>query len=155
MFKHLMAEIIPNARPIVLSGTICGIGAFFASLFGGWSSDVITLLIFMGADFFTGLAVAAFFKKSKKTESGALSSAEGLKGLFKKGAMLLLVLIGARLDITLGLECIRTAVVLALIVNELISLTENIGLMGVPIPAPIAKAIDLLKNNESEEKSNE
>ena len=74
------------------------------------------------------------FKKSKKTESGALESHAGWKGLCRKGVTLLIVLVACRLDMTIGTTFIKDATVIGFIVNETISLIENAGLMGVPIP---------------------
>ena len=99
----------------------------------------------MGIDYLTGLVVAGVFHKSKKTDSGALESRAGFKGLCKKGVMLLFVLIGYRLDLAIGTTYIRDAVCIAFIGNELISIVENAGLMGLPIPSVITKAIDVLK----------
>ena len=83
--------------------TIAGvIGAFIANIFGGWSSALTTLIIFMAIHYFTGLAVAAFFKNSTKSENGGLSSAVGLKGLVKKIAMLAVVVIAYRLDVLIN-----------------------------------------------------
>ena len=131
------------------------VGSFFATIFGGWDSAMITLLIFMGLDYLTGLIVAGVFKKSPKTENGALESRAGLKGLIRKGVMLLVVLVACRLDVVLGSEFVRNAVIIAFIVNETISIIENAGLMGVPIPSAIKKAIEILKSkSESDENAN-
>ena len=62
--------------------------------------------------------------------------------------MLLFVLMAYRLDLTVGSTYIRDAVIIAFIANEVISITENAGLMGIPIPAVIIKAIDVLKSRE-------
>lgn len=131
------------------------IGSFIAGLFGGWDASVITLLIFMLIDFISGLIVAGIFHKSKKSESGALESRAGWKGLIKKGMTLLIVVVANRLDIQLGTTYIRDAVCIAFICNEVISIIENAGLMGLPIPAVITNAIELLKNKEKETSSKE
>lgn len=123
-------------------------GSFIASLFGGWTASLSTLLIFMLIDYATGLVVAGVFHKSKKTDSGALESKAGFKGLCKKGMVLLLVLVGHRLDIAIGTTYIRDAVCIAFVTNETISIIENAGLMGIKIPAPLEKAIDVLKNKK-------
>ena len=128
---------------ITIVGTV---GSLIASSFGGWTESLTTLLIFMLIDYVTGLIVAGVFKKSLKTESGALESRAGFKGLCRKGAILLFVLIGYRLDLAVGTTYIRDAVCIAFIANELISIVENAGLMGIPIPAVIMKAIDVLKS---------
>ena len=121
------------------------IGAYIAWLFGGWSEDMLTLIILMISDYITGIIVAAFFKQSKKSENGSLSSVAGLKGLCKKGVMLLVVLIAHRLDISLGVEYIKSTAIIGFIANETISVTENIGLMGVPLPEVIKRALEVLK----------
>lgn len=125
--------------------TILGaIGAFVSSIFGGWDAGLTTLVIFMAIDYLTGLIVAGVFHKSGKTENGALSSKAGLQGIAKKIMMLLLVLVAVRLDILTGTNYVRDAVIIALCGNELISIIENAGLMGVPIPRKLKGAIEVL-----------
>ncbi len=119
-------------------------GAFVSSIFGGWDAGLTTLVVFMAIDYFTGLIVAGVFHKSQKTENGALSSKAGLQGLAKKIMMLLMVLVAVRLDILTGTDYIRDAVIIALCGNELISIIENAGLMGVPIPKKLQEAIEAL-----------
>jgi toxin secretion/phage lysis holin len=124
------------------------LGAMIANLFGGWDAALQTLVICMAVDYLTGLVVAAVFKKSTKTETGALQSNAGWKGLCKKGMTLLVVLVAVRLDISLGTSFIRNVAIIGYIVNEAISITENAGLMGVPVHPAIIKAIDVLKQKE-------
>lgn len=136
------------------SGILTGIGVVgsaVASLFGGWDTAIITLLIFMGIDYLTGLLVAGVFHNSSKSETGALESCAGWKGLCRKGVTLLIVMIAARLDLMLGTTVIRDAVVIAFVANETISIVENAGLMGVPIPAAIIRAIDVLNAKANQE----
>lgn len=121
------------------------IGGWFASAFGGWDASLTTLLIFMGIDYLTGLIVAGVFHKSNKTESGSLESRAGWKGLCRKGVVLLIVLVACRLDLLIQSNFIRDAVAIAFVTNETISIIENAGLMGVPIPSVIVKAIEVLK----------
>lgn len=126
--------------------TIAGVvGSFIAGLFGGWDTSLVTLLLFMGIDYITGLAVAAC-GKSPKSDTGRLSSKIGWRGLAKKCVSLLLVLVAVRLDITFGTSYIRDAVCIAFVANELLSITENAGLLGVPLPTVITKAIELLQS---------
>ena len=129
----------------ILCTSIGAIGAGIASFFGGADAALITLVIFILIDYVTGLIVAGVFHKSPKTENGALESKAGLKGLLRKGGMLLMVLIACRLDLMLGAHFIRDACVIALISNEALSIVENLGLMGVPIPKPLINAIEVLK----------
>lgn len=127
-------------------------GSLIASLFGGWTTAMTTLLIFMGIDYVSGLVVAGVFHNSPKTETGTLESRAGLKGLFRKMAMLLFVLVGHRVDLAVGTTYIRDAVCIAFMVNELISIVENAGLMGLPIPKVIMNAIDILKQKGENER---
>ena len=120
-------------------------GSCIATLFGGWDAALTTLLIFMGVDYVTGLIVAGVFHKSQKSADGALESRAGWKGLCRKGTTLLVVLVACRLDIVTGSNFIRDATIIAFIANETLSIIENAGLMGVPIPAIVVKAIDILK----------
>lgn len=127
-------------------------GSVIASLFGGWDAALVTLLIFMGVDYVTGLIVTGVFHTSEKTENGTLESRAGWKGLCRKGVTLLVVLVACRLDLMMGSNFIRDAVVIAFVANETISIIENAGLMGIPIPAVVTKAIEVLKKKaESEE----
>lgn len=133
--------------------TVIGIaGSFIASLFGGWDAALVTLLIFMAIDYFSGLVVAGVFHKSNKTETGTLESKAGWKGLCRKCMTLLFVLIAYRLDLAIGVNYIRNAVIIGFMANELISIVENAGLMGIPLPAVLQNAIDILtKKAESNE----
>lgn len=134
--------------------TVIGIvGSFVASLLGGWDAGLKTLILFMEIDYVSGFLVAGVFHNSNKTSTGTLESVVGWKGLCRKGMVLLFVLIAYRLDLALGVEYIRDAVIIGFMANELISIVENAGLMGLPLPEVIIKAIDILtKKAESENK---
>lgn len=125
------------------------IGSAIASAFGGWTTGLTTLVIFMAIDYITGLIVAGVFHKSTKTETGTLESRAGFKGLCRKGVMLLVVLVAYRLDLAVGTTYIKDAVIIAFIANETISIIENAGLMGIHIPDTIKNAIDILQKNGS------
>ena len=121
------------------------VGSTVAAAFGGWDAAMITLISMMVIDYLTGVLVAGVFHNSPKTENGTLESKAGWKGLCRKGMTLLIVLVAARLDIILGTGFIRDAVIIGYIANETISIIENAGLMGVPIPEAIKKAIEVLQ----------
>ena len=142
-------------RANVLYSVIGAVGGFIAMAFGGWSEALITLIIFMSVDYITGLAVAGIFKKSKKSENGALESRAGFKGLCRKGVALLIVLVAVRLDIIMHTTYIKDAVIIAFVANESISIIENAGLMGIPVPGIIARAIDVLRNESEKANSNQ
>ena len=84
-----------------------------------------------------GIILPAVFRKSPKSPNGALESRAGWKGLCRKGMILLYVL---------EVEYIRNAVCIGFIANEVLSIVENAGLMGVPMPSMIKKAVDILKD---------
>ena len=129
------------------------LGAAIASLYGGWDAALQTLILFMAVDYVTGLIVAGVFHASPKSRTGALESRAGWKGLIRKGETLLIVLVACQLDAVMGSTFVRDAVVIGIICNEPISIIENAGLMGLPIPAAITKAVDILKQrSETEQK---
>ena len=139
--------------------TICTVigmvGSFITGLFGGWDAAIGTLLLFMAVDYITGLIVAGVFHISGKTASGALESGAGWQGLCRKGVTLLVVLVACRLDLIMGSNFIRDGVVIAFIANETISIVENAGLMGVPMPAVILQAIEVLKQKTEADSNRE
>ena len=126
-------------------------GSVIANLLGGWDTALQTILIFMAIDYITGLIVAGVFKNSSKTDTGALESKAGWKGLCRKGMTLLIILVAAQLDIVTGTEVIRNAVIIGYIANEGLSIIENAGLMGLPIPKFLKNAIDILKKKSEGE----
>lgn len=125
------------------------VGGFVASMFGGWDAALTTLLLFMVIDFISGLVVAGVFHNSTKSETGTLQSFAGWKGLCRKCMTLLFVLIAYRLDLAIGVNYIRDTVIIGFIANELISIIENAGLMGLPLPEVITQAIDILKKKDN------
>lgn len=132
--------------------TACGaVGTFIAAALGGWDTAIISLLVFMAIDYLTGLLVAGLFHKSKKSENGGLESRAGFKGLVRKCMVLLLVVVANLLDQQIGANYIRDAVCIGFMANELLSIVENASLMGVPIPAAITKALDILEGKQEAE----
>lgn len=131
---------------------IGALGAVITTLFGGWDTGLATLVLFMTVDYVTGLIVAGVFQNSNKTENGALESKAGWKGLCRKGTTLLIVLVACRLDLMLGSNYIRDAVIIGFVFNESISILENVGLMGLDLPPVLVKAIDILKNKTEGDK---
>lgn len=144
--------------------TIGAIGSAFISLIGGWDQAIKTLVVFISIDWITGgIILPVIFQKSPKSPNGVLESRAGWKGLARKCMILFYVLIAARLDALMNSEYLRDAVCVAFIVNESVSIIENAGLMGIPIPPVLRNAIDLMitinekndNNNEREDKHNE
>lgn len=129
--------------------TVIGfVGSGLAALLGGWDKSLQTLLLFMMIDWFTGgILLPVIFGKSPKSENGALESRAGWKGLCRKTMTLFYVLIATRLDTLMGTEYLRNAVCIGFIANEGLSIIENAGLMGLPLPKSLKKTIDVLKNS--------
>lgn len=91
--------------------------------------------------------------QAPRPKAARWKASAGWKGLCRKGETLLIVLVACRLDAVMGSTFVRDAVVIGFICNETISIIENAGLMGLPIPAAITKAVDILKQrSETEQK---
>jgi toxin secretion/phage lysis holin len=141
-----------NNALVIKNSVLTGLslfGTLFANALGGWDAALALLIGMMAADYITGILIAALWQKSNKSETGALSSKAGFKGLCKKGIILLAVWIGTLLDVATGATYIRTAIVLFYIGNEGISLIENFGLMGVPYPPAMKKALEAMRDKDN------
>ncbi len=145
--RPFFPEYLSSAKTFLLA-VFASAGGAVLSAFGGADVWLSALACTMGADYLTGMLLALVWKRSPKTENGAASSQAGLKGLFKKSAMLLTVLVAHQLDLAFGLNYLRGAVIMAFLANELLSLAENLGLMGIPWPSVMQNAIELLTAKE-------
>lgn len=116
----------------------------FTALVGGWDKVMEILVILIVMDYLTGVGLAL---KEKE-----LNSEIGSKGLLKKAAIFVVIILAAQLDRVVDnpVNLFRTAAGLFYIANEGISITENIGKIGVPLPAFIKKALVQLKKNSDE-----
>ena len=130
----------------ILSGVAC-VGAAIASLLGGWTGAMTTLVILMIIDYVTGIIVAGVFHNSPRCFGGALSSAVGFKGICRKFVILLIVVVACRVDLLLDTNIIRDATCIGFCANELVSITENAGLMGIPLPRKLVEAIEVLRGD--------
>ena len=130
---------------------ITAFGAAAGAYWSGMDKMVQLLIIAMAIDYLLGWLTAVVFKKSPKTESGGASLDVGFRGLCKKGVMLLIVYLGYALDSAMGTNMIQMGVILAFLSNELLSIVENLGVMGVPYPEALKKAIDILQDKETKD----
>ncbi len=122
------------------AGTVCALlGAAVTFSFGIWNDSLTFLLILMAVDYFTG--VAASIK-----EGSGLNSSVGFWGLFKKGLILLVMMITHRLDILLGADMIMGGAVFFYIANELLSIIENYGRLGLPLPDRLKRIVQVLRD---------
>lgn len=152
--NRLHTYILPrrkeNALKIsTLNAGLSSIGAVCLSLIGGWSHGVIFLLWCNVLDYVLGAYLAYALKKSPKTAHGGASSAVGFIGIARKCCIWVLVAVGHQIGVMVGTPALRDILVIAYIVNELTSIVENMGLMGVYIPEPLRKAIDILRGKSA------
>ncbi|REE80230.1 toxin secretion/phage lysis holin [Paenibacillus taihuensis] len=122
---------------------VCSITAVLGSLltfsFGMWPESLTLLIVAMGVDYATGVTAAV-------KEKG-LNSEVGSWGLAKKGIMLLVILLAHRIDIMLELNNVAMGgAIYFYLANELISITENLGRIGVPMPDRLRQLIEVLKD---------
>ena len=129
--------------------TVCTMGGILGGAIswalGGWDPAIAALLICMGVDYLSGSIVALVFHNSRKTETGTYDSRYGWKGLSKKCLMLLFVLAAVQMDRMLGVDYVRDGVCIGFATNEILSITENLGLAGVPLPKTVVNALEQLQ----------
>lgn len=114
------------------------VGSLATYLYGGWSALLGILLAFVAIDYITGVLAAG--------RQGELSSSVGFKGIARKIAIFALVAIAHLIDVGLGDgNMFRDAAIFFYLANELLSIIENTGAMGVPIPEILLKAVELFK----------
>ena len=145
-----IADKIFNGRN-TLCAVIGIIGGVIATELGGWDTLLKALVIFIFIDYLTGLIVAGVFHASQKSETGALESRASLKGLFRKVGILLCVYMAVQLDLVIGTDFVRNTVIISFIASEGISIVENLGLMGLPMPMILVNALDVLKKKAEED----
>ena len=147
---HRQANIQRKERIIIKLKNIVSIvtgaiGSLLINLIGKPTDDLIILLVLMTIDLIVGFLISAIWQKSTKTDSGKLSSKVMFKGIVKKFFTLVIVVIAFQLDKLLTMNVIRHIVIIAFIVEEILSITENIAITGIKIPAIITKALDVLE----------
>lgn len=123
---------------------IGAIGAALSYVFGGFDVSLIVLFVLMVADYVLGL-MCCFTLKSAKTDTGGYNSNYGWKGLLKKFAALIMIIVANFLDMWIThADVFRQFAIITYAVNELMSIIENIGLLGVPLPKFLTTVLDIL-----------
>ena len=112
---------------------------------GGFDLFLEALLVCMVVDYLMGLTIAGIYKRSDKSDTGGLNSFVGWMGISKKITSLLFVIIAVELQKVTGLVGIREGVIITLMTNEVISIIENAGTMGIPVPEQVSQMIDILR----------
>lgn len=123
-----------------------GIGAWIAQIYGGWTQAMTALVVFIIADVATGL-LCGMAKKSPNTEGGGLSSKVMREGAAKKVEIFFILLIAAWLDIAMHVTIWKDAACIYYIAEEGLSILENAGALGLPIPDKFKNAIEALKKD--------
>lgn len=129
----------------IVSVTTGAIGSLLINLIGKPTDDLIILIVLMIIDLVVGFLISAIWQKSTKTDTGKLSSGVMFKGIIKKFFTIVIVVIACQLDILLAMNVIRHIVIIALVVEEILSITENIAITGIKIPTIITRALDVLE----------
>jgi toxin secretion/phage lysis holin len=119
------------------------LGAVASYLFGGWTMALQTLLVFIVIDYLTGVIASG--------KSGELSSKIGMVGIGKKVMIFVFVTMGHMADLHTSdgqLHLFRDGVITFFIANEALSILENAGRMGVPVPDVVRKAVEALRRKD-------
>lgn len=129
----------------IVKALVAAMGAAISYLFGEWSPMLGVLLALVVADYGSGFVASAL--------EGKLSSAVGFRGIAKKIAIFGLVAIGHLIDSAIGeAHLIRDAAIWFYAANELLSIIENMGRLGVPIPPVIQQAVAVLQGKAGVDK---
>jgi toxin secretion/phage lysis holin len=123
---------------ITFKSAVAAGGAAISYFYGGWSALLQVLLAFVIIDYVTGVMASAI--------EGKLNSAVGAKGIAKKVLIFVIVAIAHLVDTSLGeAHVFRDATIFFYLANELLSILENAGRVGLPIPPMISKAVQVLQ----------
>lgn len=126
----------------IINTFISILGTTFVYIYGGLDVALQCLIIAIILDYLTGL-IKSYINKS-------LSSSIGFKGILKKIGILILVALAVLVDrITGETGAIRTLVIYYFVANEGLSIIENLGEAGLPIPSNLKNALDSLKDKNN------
>lgn len=129
-YNEIMKEISSSIIALICTGCVY--------LLGGWDVSLICLVVAIAIDYVSGIMKAFVMKE--------LSSKIGLRGLLKKVGVLMVVMLAVIVDRVTGeTGMIRSLVIYYFVANEGLSIIENLGQTGVPIPSSIKKALRALK----------
>ncbi|OAB43965.1 phage holin family protein [Paenibacillus antarcticus] len=129
---------------LVIQGASGLVGTVVAFTFGGWSDLLSIFLVVILIDYVTGVLAAI------KDRSG-LNSKIGFWGITRKALMFIVILLAHQMDILLGqdLGVVKSGAIYFYMANELISITENYGRLGLPLPNKVTRIIKILKNKDT------
>ncbi|MCH4566028.1 phage holin family protein [Bacillus sp. ES1-5] len=129
---------------VLLKSFIATFGGFCGYFLGGWDTTLKVLVIMAAIDYITGVFAAGI--------NGELKSKVGFKGIAKKVVLFLLVAAATQADAIMGTNsAIREATIFFFIGNELLSLLENAGRIGIPLPSALTNAVEILGGKQKQE----
>lgn len=129
---------------VLTKSFIAVFGGFCGYFFGGWDAVLQILVIMAAIDYLTGMIAAGY--------NGELKSKVGFKGIAKKVVLFLLVGVAAQLDMMFGSNsAIREATIFFFVGNELLSILENAGRMGIKLPSALTNAVEILEGKQKQE----
>ncbi|PEY18005.1 phage holin family protein [Bacillus cereus] len=133
-----------NRIDVLMKTFVAAFGGFCGYFLGGWDTTLKVLVIMAAIDYLTGVCAAGY--------NGELKSKVGFKGIAKKVVLFLLVGAATQADAVVGTNsAIREATIFFFIGNELLSLLENAGRMGIPLPQALTNAIEILGGKQKQE----
>jgi toxin secretion/phage lysis holin len=147
MMSYLTGVIKLDSLQIIAGITLAALGTAASALLGGWDMWLQVLVYFVIADYLTGVLAAFCLKK--------LSSEVGARGIAKKVFIFLLVGIAYQIDMLAGTELVRVAVCAFYIGIEGLSILENAGKLGIPLPEVLTSALEQMQNRGTEIKTTE
>jgi toxin secretion/phage lysis holin len=147
MISYLTGVIKLDSLQIIAGITLAALGTAASALLGGWDMWLQVLVYFVIADYLTGVLAAFCLKK--------LSSEVGARGIAKKVFVFLLVGIAYQIDMLAGTELVRAAVCAFYIGIEGLSVLENAGKLGIPLPEVLTSALEQMQNRGTEIKTTE
>jgi len=120
------------------------VGTFLTTLFGGWDTMLRVLVLFVAIDYVVGVTAAWLEKK--------LNSEIGARGIVKKFLLFVIVALAVQVDLALSQEIFRSLAIWFYLANEALSIIENAGRCGVPIPSFLKTALEQMKQKADEGK---
>lgn len=147
MMPYLTGVIKLDSLQVIAGITTAALGTAASALLGGWDMWLQVLVYFVIADYLTGVLAAFCLKK--------LSSEVGARGIAKKVFIFLLVGIAYQIDMLAGTELVRAAVCAFYIGIEGLSVLENAGKLGIPLPEVLTSALEQMQNRGTEIKTTE
>ncbi|WP_338125097.1 phage holin family protein [Paenibacillus dendritiformis] len=138
----------------IVNSSIGFIGGLMSYLYGGGSSLLEFLALLALMDYISGYA-ASVMEAARGMPQAGLSSKKGFAGLAKKGLMFVVVLLAHRADVALEIDFLMYGAIWFYISNEVISIAENYGRIGLPLPPQIKQIIAILKTREQQQRQQE